>query len=97
MKKREYRGKDPIIGKLVKLATPKVRKHRPLPGGPLRKSDLLVPGIEAWAENNWHKLTNNSIVVGWTVAYIRGLDPTSKYRFPLDKTSFERVMQLYGK
>jgi hypothetical protein len=102
MKKGKYEHKgpikripiDPIFDKIIKLATPKWRKHRPKPGSPLRASDLLVPGIECW-DKEWFKLTENSIVVGKTVALIRSIDPSSKYRFPVDKEAFEKVMKIY--
>ena len=41
------------------------------------------------------KLTENSIVVGKTPIYIRQLEPTSKYRFPIDKAAYEKVMKIY--
>ena len=85
---------DPILNKLMKLATPKYRKRRPKPGSLLSPHDLLVPGIECW-DKEWFKLTEYSIVVGKTPVFIRQIEPKSKYRFPVNKEAFEKVMKIY--
>jgi hypothetical protein len=79
---KTFNGGD-FIDKLVKLNTPVLRKRKPKPGSMLKKTDVIVPGVEMWHEGKWWKIDKNSIAVGFTVAYVENLDGPRKYRYPL--------------